>query len=122
MKQEPIEIWHNKACTTSKKVLDLLQQTFQHVLVRDYLQQPPDTAELKQLLKKLGMPATGLLRTKDKVYQELFADTVWTEASCVKAMAAHPSIIERPVVILGDKAWLARPYDTFAAELERTIA
>jgi arsenate reductase (glutaredoxin) len=112
-----ITIWHNKACSTSRKVLDLLQQQSSDVTIRDYISNPPSVVELEAVLKKMKESPSYILRKKDKVFQELFADKKLTDTEWLQAMNEHPSIIERPIVIIGKKAFLGRPVDVFEAQL-----
>lgn len=112
-----ITIWHNKGCSTSRKILDLLQQHSSDVAIRDYIANPPSVTELEAVLKKMKQPAAYILRKKDKVFQELFAGKECTDAQWIQAMSEHPSIIERPIVIIGRKAFLGRPVDEFEARL-----
>lgn len=112
MEQE-IRIWHNNQCSTSRKVLAFLQSTGKEIIIRDYISAPPSIQELKNVLKMMGQKPEFILRKKDKVYEELFADQELSASECLKAMKKHPSIIERPIVITNDKAYLARPFDEF---------
>lgn len=75
----------------------------------DYLETPPDRAELLELLGKLGLPATALLRRGEAVYGELFGDREPTEAEALEALLAHPILLERPIVVRGARAVVARP-------------
>lgn len=115
MKKE-LTIWHNKSCSTSRKTLELLQQKTDTITIRDYIKNPPSVAEIKKVLKMMGQKPNYILRKKDKVYLELFADKNLNEEQWLEAMSKHPSIIERPIVIAGEKAYLARPFDVFAAK------
>ncbi len=71
---------------------------------------PPTSQELRALLRKLGIPARELLRTKAREYLELgLENTGLSEDALIAAMCAHPGLIQRPVVIEGDKAIIGRP-------------
>ncbi len=75
-----------------------------------YLETPPDVATLRALLKKLGLQPRDLLRPKEAAYKELrLADPAKSDAEILAAMAAHPILIERPIVVSGGKAALGRP-------------
>lgn len=114
-----ITIWHHSKCSTSKKVLTFLEGTGKNIIIRDYLAHPPSIQELKKVLKMMGQQPEYILRKKNKVYQELFADKNLTGDACLDAMEKHPSIIERPIVIVENKAYLARPFDEFVTLFEK---
>lgn len=103
-------IYHNPRCSKSRQTLKLLEENNIQPDVRLYLEQPPSAAELKKLLKALGLSARDLLRKGEAEYKELgLADTSLSEAKLVAAMVAHPRLIERPVVVRKGKAVLGRP-------------
>jgi arsenate reductase len=109
-------IWHNNVCSTSRKALDHLQNQGHEVSVRNYLTEAPSIVELQQVLEKLHHEAPYILRKKDKVFQEKFADKTLSNPEWIQAMHENPSIIERPIVISDKKAWLARPFDKWEKE------
>lgn len=105
-----VTIYHNPACSTSRKVLDLLRSRGVTPVVVEYLKTPPDRAALTDLLRRLGMQPSGLLRRKGGLPAELGIDKPDApEAAILEAMLAHPVLIERPVVIAGGKARIGRP-------------
>lgn len=106
-----IIIWHNNACSTSRKVLELLKELPVTVEIREYLKNPPDADEIRGVLKKMKAGPQNILRKKDKVFQELFADKVFNDDAWIEVMSEHPSIIERPILIMGREALLGRPAD-----------
>jgi arsenate reductase (glutaredoxin) len=116
-----ITIWHNKVCSTSRKALDLIQSQTENLEIRDYIKNPPSVAEIKNVLKMMGQEPSYILRKKDKVFQALFADKTMSDEQWIVAMSQHPSIIERPIVVIGKKAYLARPFDEFAHQLEQLM-
>ncbi|HEY0275877.1 MAG TPA: arsenate reductase (glutaredoxin) [Paenirhodobacter sp.] len=103
-----VTIWHNPRCTTSRRVLALLQARGITPEVRLYLQAPPDRAEITAVLARLGRPATDLLRWNEAAVPEGLSRTS-AEAAILDALAADPRLIERPVVIRGDAAQIGRP-------------
>jgi arsenate reductase len=113
-----LTIWHNNLCSTSRKALDYLENLGYKITIRPYLTEPPSETELEEVLKKLGENATYILRKKDKVFLEKFADINLSSKEWIKAMHNNPSMIERPIVISDKKAWLARPFDKWVEEFE----
>lgn len=105
-----IVLYHNPRCSKSRAALDLLQSRELAVSVLPYLETPPDAAELRGLLAKLGLSARQLLRTGEDAYRELnLADPALDDDALVAAMAAHHKLIERPIAIRGDRAVVGRP-------------
>lgn len=101
-------IWHNPRCSTSRKTLALLTERGLSPTVRLYLADPPTRDELKAVLAASGLTARGLLRAKEPLAAELGLRDA-DEETILAAMAAHPILIERPVVISADRAALGRP-------------
>lgn len=116
-----ITIWHNNVCSTSRKALDHLMNLGHEICIRHYLTDAPSEDELEDVIKKLGQEAPFILRKKDKVFLEKFADKNLTNNEWIKAMHENPSIIERPIVISDKKAWLARPFDKWMEEFDKSI-
>lgn len=104
-------IWHNPGCSTSRFVLGALRDAGIDPIVRDYRKQPPSTAELSAALSAAGLTARGLLRRKNPACAGLGLDRDdVAEAALIAAMAAHPDLIERPLVFAPDgTATLCRP-------------
>ncbi|MHB9118849.1 MAG: arsenate reductase (glutaredoxin) [Burkholderiales bacterium] len=104
------QIYHNPRCSKSRATLDLLQEKGVQPEVRLYLDHPPSRAELEQVLAQLGITATQLLRTGEDIYKELAAAHGEPDnATALDWMAAHPKLIERPIVIHNGRARLGRP-------------
>jgi len=104
-----ITIWHNPRCSKSRRGLAILEEKGIEAEVVKYLDLPPTAAEIKTVLGKLGVPARALMRTKETLYRELGLKDVTDEEKLIEAMAAHPKLIERPVLICGDRAVIGRP-------------
>jgi arsenate reductase len=108
-----VEIWHNPRCTKSRETLALLRQHGVEPVIREYLSDTPSVDELKTVLAKLGFEsARDWMRTKEADYKALGLKDESREAALLEAMASHPKLIERPVVIHGDRAALGRPPET----------
>lgn len=107
---EPVTIFHNPRCSKSRQALTLLEERGIQPEVVKYLETPPDTRQLKEILSRLGIPARQLLRKGEDEYKSLgLADENLTEDALVLAMAEHPKLIERPIVLANGKAVLGRP-------------
>ena len=106
-------IWHNPKCSTSRFVLQALQDAGVGVTVRDYQAQPPTVGELRAALDRLGMAPRDLLRRRNTPYDDLgLGDPALTDDALIAAMADHPALIERPVVFDPKGARLCRPKET----------
>ncbi|MCK9469028.1 MAG: arsenate reductase (glutaredoxin) [Porticoccaceae bacterium] len=103
-------IYHNPRCSKSRQTLALLEEKGITPEVVLYLDTPPDAAALSTLLKKLGISARELLRKGEDDYKaNNLADPALTEEQLIDAMVRHPKLIERPIVVKGDKAAIGRP-------------
>lgn len=103
-------IYHNPRCSKSRKSLELLQQHRIQPEIVEYLKTPPDAETLKQLLAKLGISARDLLRTKEADYQTAgLDDPNLSNDAIIAAMIKFPKLIERPIVVIGQRAVLGRP-------------
>lgn len=106
-------IWHNPKCSTSRFVLQALQEAGVDVDVRDYLARPPSASELQTALDQLGIAPRALLRRRNTPYDELgLDDPALSDEALIAAMAEHPALIERPVVLGPHGARLCRPKET----------
>ena len=103
-------IYHNPRCSKSRQTLALLQEHGIDANVVLYLESRPDRAELQKLLKKLGMKPRDLLRKGEAAYKELgLANKELNDDALIDAMAQESILIERPIVVKGNKAVLGRP-------------
>lgn len=106
------KIYHNPKCGTSRKTLDLLREKGIVPEVIEYLKSPPTTQELKALLKMLGLSPRDLMRKKEKEYAALKLDDPGvSDDALISAMMEHPILMERPVVVHGGCAVIARPME-----------
>lgn len=105
-----IRIFHNPRCSKSRATLALLQECGHEPEIKLYLEAPPDVAELKSILGKLGLTARELMRKGEQEYRELgLSNASLGEQALIEAMAAHPKLIERPIVLANDRAAIGRP-------------
>ena len=108
-------IWHNPRCSKSRETLALLQSRGLAPETRLYLQDPPTEAEIRAALEALGRPAIGLVRTGEAAFRDLGLSRDSDDSTLVAAMAAHPALIERPLVLHGGRAALGRPPEALLA-------
>ena len=105
-----VTIYHNPRCSKSRQTLTLLQEKSININVIEYLKTPPDILQLKQILKQLGYEPRQLMRKSEQIYKDLdLGNENKTAEDLVNAMAQNPILIERPIVLSGDKAAIGRP-------------
>ena len=105
-----LTLFHNPRCSKSRGALELLEARGLAPTIVRYLETPPSAAELQALLGKLGIGARQLLRTGEDEYKALgLDDPQLSDAQLIEAMAAHPKLIERPILVAGDRAVIGRP-------------
>ncbi len=110
MAAEPVVIYHNPRCSKSRAALKLLEERGIQPRIVKYLETPPDHATLKSLLERLGMKPRELMRRKEKEYKALgLDDPSLGDEALIDAMVKHPRLIERPIVVVGDRVALGRP-------------
>ena len=113
-----VTIYHNPRCSKSRQTLALLQERGVTPTVVEYLKTPPDAATLGDILAKLGCPPRQLMRVKEAVHRELgLGDENLSDADLIQAMVDNPILIERPIVLAGDRAALGRPPEAVLAIL-----
>ena len=105
-----VTIYHNPRCSKSRKALELLRAEGIEPEIIEYLKTPPSATKLKDILKRLGLEPRDLMRKKEPPYKALaLDDAAQKRDALVKAMVENPILIERPIVLKGDKAALGRP-------------
>ncbi|GFM51068.1 arsenate reductase [Pseudomonas cichorii] len=105
-----LKLYHNPRCSKSRGALELLQARGLTPDVVLYLETPPDAAQLRDLLTKLGIGPRQLLRSGEDDYKALnLADPSLSDEQLIAAMVSHPKLIERPILVAGDKAVIGRP-------------
>jgi arsenate reductase (glutaredoxin) len=113
-----ITIFHNPGCGTSRNVLAALREGGHAPQVVEYLKAGWTEAQLKDLFGRMGVTARQMLRTKGELAGELgLTSPAATDAAILKAMVAHPVLVERPIVITPKGVFLCRPADRLAAAL-----
>jgi len=106
-----IQIYHNSRCGKSRECLAFLEDSGKEYEIIKYLDDVPTFEELKTIIKKLGIKSIELVRQKEKIWIENFKDKKMSDDEIIQAMISNPILIERPIVINGDKAVIARPLE-----------
>ncbi len=103
-------LYHNPKCGTSRKVLGWLREAGVEPTIVEYLKTPPTTGEMRALLKDMGLSPREVLRRKEAAYAELNLDAPEkTDADILAALAAHPILMERPILVTPKGTVLCRP-------------
>lgn len=103
-----IQIYHNQRCGKSRNCLLVLKESNKEIEIINYLNTPPTAAELTTLLQKLNLTPIELVRQKETIWIENFKGKTLTENEIIQAMVENPILIERPIVVNGDKAIIGR--------------
>lgn len=109
MTESPIVIYHNARCSKSRSACELIAAHSLDAKIIDYLAHPPGKEELRSLLNKLGMRPAELVRRGEEVFKMDFAGKTLSDEEWLDALVSHPILIERPIVVRGDKAVIGRP-------------
>ncbi|MFN8284295.1 MAG: arsenate reductase (glutaredoxin) [Chitinophagales bacterium] len=104
-----ITIYHNNRCGKSRSALCILEEQSKPFKTVEYLKDVPSVEEIKSILKKLKLKPHDLIRTKESVYIENYKGKNLSDDQWIQAMHDHPILMERPIVINGNKAVVARP-------------
>ena len=113
MAKKDVTIYHNPRCETSRNVLAYLREAGIDPRIVEYLKTPPSRAELKRLIARTGGKPRDVLRWKEPLAKELRLDPdKSTDDELLDAMAAHPILINRPLVVTDKTVKLCRPSDT----------
>lgn len=107
--KDELTIYHNPACSKSRETLALIQASGIKPRIVQYLQTPPDEAELAALVHKLGIAPAELVRTNEPVFREKYAGKTLDDEAWIRAIVADPILLQRPIVVRGDVAVIGRP-------------
>ena len=109
-RKSEVTIYHNPACSTSRKVLGMIREAGVEPRLIEYLKTPPTRAEFLELLRRMGIAPRALLRRRGTPYRELGLDDAGkTNDALIDAIIAHPILMERPVVVGPGGVRLCRP-------------
>jgi len=104
-----MKIFHNQRCSKSRQGLALLENSNQNFEIVDYQNNPPTIEELKEILEMLNFSPIQLIRKNEAIWKENYKGKDLSDDEIIAAMHNHPKLIERPIVIKGNKAVLGRP-------------
>lgn len=116
---EEIIIWHNPRCSKSRNALNLIEEKNIDKKIFKYLDENPSKEEIKNVLRLLNITAKELLRTGEKVYKDLDLKNIDDEEELIAAMHENPKLIERPIIIKGNEAVIARPIENLELLLKK---
>ncbi len=113
-------IYHNPRCSKSRCALSLLRDHGVEPVVVDYLKTPPSASELDALCRKLGLPPEQLVRTGEARFRALglSLQDVRGRAEWLRILSENPILIQRPIVVAGDRAVFGRPPENVLALIE----
>ncbi|MCB0481248.1 MAG: arsenate reductase (glutaredoxin) [Flavobacteriales bacterium] len=104
-------IWHNPRCSKSRETLEVLRSHGIEPEIRLYLTEPPVSSELKEIIDKLEIEPHELIRKGEEIYKKNYKNKEMKPSDWIDVMAENPVLIERPIVIKGNKARIGRPPD-----------
>lgn len=104
-----IKIYHNSRCSKSRNGLEILEKSGKKFEIVKYLEDVPSKAELKDIIALLGIKPIGLVRKNEAIWKSEFKGKELSDNQIIEAMVQYPKLIERPIVVNGDKAVLGRP-------------
>jgi arsenate reductase len=107
--ERDLVLWFNPRCGTCRQALELLRERGVEPELRRYLEEPPTPDELDALFAKLGVAPHAAARAKEDEYQALRLSERTPRDELVRAIATHPRILQRPILVRGDRAVIARP-------------
>ena len=113
-----MKIYHNNRCSKSRCGLEILNNSKQNFEVVDYIKNPLSEVEIKDILKKLDFSPIQLIRKNEAIWKENYKGKDLSDSEIIKAMSTHPKLIERPIVVKGDKAVIGRPSENISALLK----
>jgi arsenate reductase len=104
-----MKIYHNPRCSKSRETLKLIKDAGVDVEIIEYLNAIPTVKELESVLMKLNLKPKDIIRTSEPIYKEKFKNSNFNNDEWLKIMVEYPKLIERPIVVKGNKAILGRP-------------
>ena len=115
------KIYHNPRCSKSRQTLQLLRDRGIEPQVIEYLKVPPNAADFRRLQAQTGLAARDLVRTADRAFADAGLDaTTASDGDLARAVAKDPRLLQRPIVVVGDRAVVGRPPENVLKLLENT--
>jgi arsenate reductase len=105
-----VTIYHNPKCSNSRRCLEIIREEGFEPTIIEYLQHPPTAAALERLVGRMGLSVRDVIRTREPIYAELSLKDA-NDAALLKAVATHPILLNRPIVVTDNGAKLCRPPD-----------
>jgi arsenate reductase len=102
-------IYHHSSCSRSRFALDLLREKKLEFEIVEYFKNPFTKDELRDIIRKLGIQPEELIRKNEKEYKQVFPSKNISEDDWIEGMLKHPKLIQRPIVVNGERAVIARP-------------
>lgn len=102
-------IYHNPRCSKSREGLDIVASSGEPYQVVRYLETPLSEGRLREILQRLNLKPIKLIRTNEAIWKEQYLGKKMSDDALITAMATHPKLIERPIVVKGDRAVVGRP-------------
>lgn len=107
--EDSFRLYHNARCSKSRAACALLAERGHHVEIVNYLESPPSREELGELAAKLGMTPSKMVRRGESVFEEFYGGRELSEEQWLDALATHPILLERPILVRGERAVIGRP-------------
>lgn len=104
-------VYHNSRCSKSRCAIDFLKEKGEDFTIVEYLKDVPTKAELKSIIKKLGIKPEELIRKGEDEFKEHYKGKILSDDEWIDAMVKFPKLIERPIVLNNEKAVIARPVE-----------
>ena len=123
MTSQELTIYHNPSCSKSRETLQILEYHKFLPRIIEYLDTPPSALEISEIVKKLGLAPIDLLRRTEKAYIDAkYQADLMTDQEIIEAIVKHPSLLQRPIVICGNKAIIGRPPATVMDIISTNLA
>ena len=106
---DSIIVFHNSRCSKSRCALEFLKEKGVDYSVVDYLKNIPTYKDLEEIISKLGIKPEALIRKGEEDFKANFKGKILSDSEWIEAMIKFPKLIERPIVIKGNKAIIGRP-------------
>ena len=104
-----VKIYHNNRCSKSRNAIKFLEKSNVEFEIIKYLEDVPSKKELQDLIKLLGITPIELVRKNEMIWKESYKYKNLTDSEIINTMIDHPKLIERPIIINGNKAVIGRP-------------